>query len=60
MEAFVYVTTSGLDDVKDKPINHGIKVIDASTNTVKKKIKVIRPALFHGQVYWGSPVSHDR
>jgi uncharacterized repeat protein (TIGR02543 family) len=38
--AFVYVTTNYYDDIKDKRVNDGVKVIDASTNTVKKKIKL--------------------
>jgi YVTN family beta-propeller protein len=38
--AYVYVVTESYDDVKDKPFNHGVKVIDAATNAVKKKIKL--------------------
>jgi YVTN family beta-propeller protein len=38
--AYVYVVTESYDDVKGKPVNYGVKVIDAATNTVKKKIKL--------------------
>jgi uncharacterized repeat protein (TIGR02543 family) len=54
---FVYVTTADWDDVKDKPINHGIKVIDAATNTVKKKIKLPGDPLSLGK-FIGGPQYH--
>lgn len=38
--AYVYVTTSEYDNMKDKPFNYGVKVINAATNTVTKKIKL--------------------
>jgi uncharacterized repeat protein (TIGR02543 family) len=38
--AYVYVAVCGYDDVKEKEINCGVRVIDTATNTVKKKIKL--------------------
>ena len=55
--AYVYVTTSEWDDMKDKPFNQGVKVIDAATNTVKKKIKLLGQPMSMGK-FIGGPQYH--
>jgi uncharacterized repeat protein (TIGR02543 family) len=55
--AYVYVTTYTEDPIKEKPINHGVKVIDAATNTVQKKIKVPGEPMSLGK-FIGGPQFH--
>jgi len=55
--AFVYVATNYLDDMKDKRVNDGVKVIDAATNTVKKKIKLPGEPMSLGK-FIGGPQYH--
>jgi uncharacterized repeat protein (TIGR02543 family) len=55
--AFVYVATNYYDDMKDKRVNDGVKVIDAATNTVKKKIKLPGEPMSLGK-FIGGPQYH--
>ena len=55
--SFVYVNTNGFDFKKDKPFNYGVKVIDAATNAVKKKIKLLGLPYSMGN-FIGGPQSH--
>jgi uncharacterized repeat protein (TIGR02543 family) len=55
--AFVYVTTNYYDDMKEKGVNEGVKVIDAATNTVIKKIKLAGQPYSMGK-FIGGPQFH--
>jgi YVTN family beta-propeller protein len=55
--AFVYVATHHSDYVKEKLVNEGVKVIDAATNTVKKKIKLRGAPVSMGK-FIGGPQFH--
>ena len=55
--AYVYVAVCGRDEVKEKEINCGVRVIDTATNTVKKKIKLPGGASSGGK-FIGGPQYH--
>jgi uncharacterized repeat protein (TIGR02543 family) len=55
--AYVYVVACGYDDTKDKEVNCGVRVIDAATNTVKKKIKLAGQPSSMGK-FIGGPQFH--
>lgn len=55
--AFVYVTTNHYDDMKEKGVNEGVKVIDAATNKVIKKIKLAGQPYSMGK-FIGGPQFH--